>query len=537
MNQDDLTSVASTNFTGARRATVIDQAAVDEGIRAGNINLGDQNSGMITVGFSQDNQETINRQRGLNRQYDLERQARSVTIPTSDLEIKSRLRELRQPITLFDEGVVERGERLKRAIAAFMNDEGRMPSFTKPNEQAEVVAKDEEFYYEGPPELKQARIEIAKYSIPLSTLRLDFTRKQRIIHDRLDDEFKYADYINQFGTYEMMASQYADERCVSRGDLSKDNKLFATSGWSGESKVWGLPEGEEYTFDLCTELKGHRDRVIHIRFHPRSTVDLDPDGPNLATASADTTVRLWTLNQEYESQKSIIFRGHEDRANYVEFHPMGTYIASSSHDETWRLWDIETQKELNCQEGHVAAVYPLSFQSDGALLASGDLNGVAALWDLRVGKNIQSFVAHRRKCLSIKFLPNCHQFATGGDDNQIRIWDIRKNKCVHIVPAHLRLVSGIEFEPEEGKFMMSTSYDGRCRVWNTRDWTPVTSLSGYEAKVSSVSFAKDVSFIITTSFDRTFKLWERKKPVEETKERELNQTKEPEDTQIVPTDN
>jgi len=52
-----------------------------------------------------------------------------------------------------------------------------------------------------------------------------------------------------------------------------------------------------------------------------------------------------------------------------------------------------------------------------------------------------------------------------------------------------------------------------------------------------VSFAKDVSFIITTSFDRTFKLWERKKPVEETKERELNQTKEPEDTQIVPTDN
>lgn len=212
MNQDDLTSVASTNITGARRATVIDQAAVDEGIRAGNINLGDNNTGMITVGFSQDNQEAIDRQRNLNQQYDLERQARNITIPTNDNEIKSRLRELRQPITLFDEGVVERGERLKKAIAIFMNEEGRMPSFTRPNEEADVVEKDEEFYIQGPEELKKARLEIAKYSIPLSTYRLECARRQRAEVDRIDDEFKYADYINNFGSYEMNATQYADER-------------------------------------------------------------------------------------------------------------------------------------------------------------------------------------------------------------------------------------------------------------------------------------------------------------------------------------
>lgn len=145
---------------------------------------------------------------------------------------------------------------------------------------------------------------------------------------------------------------------------------------------------------MCTELKGHRDRVNHIKFHPNATIGLDPEGPNIATASADTRVRLWTLNQEYGNQKSIIFKGHEDRANYVEFHPMGAHIASSSHDETWRFWDIETQKELLCQEGHISAVYPLSFQNDGALIASGDLNGVAAVWDLRTGKSITTYVAH-----------------------------------------------------------------------------------------------------------------------------------------------
>ena len=44
------------------------------------------------------------------------------------------------------------------------------------------------------------------------------------------------------------------------------------------------------------------------------------------------------------------------------------------------------------------------------------------------------------------------------------------------------------------------------------------SLSGYEAKVSSASFSKDVKFIITTSMDRTLKRWERKKPKEEVPE-------------------
>ena len=93
----------------------------------------------------------------------------------------------------------------------------------------------------------------------------------------------------------------------------------------------------------------------------------------MATASADRTVRLWTLNPEYELQKSVELKGHEDTVNYVEYHPMGQHIASSSHDHTWRLWDIETQKPLLIQEGHAGPVYPISFHQDGSLLASGDL--------------------------------------------------------------------------------------------------------------------------------------------------------------------
>lgn len=151
----------------------------------------------------------------------------------------------------------------------------------------------------------------------------------------LIDHADLEDYVNSIGPYEVQESQYADDRCVSRGCLSPDEELFATSGWSGICRVWGVPDCQ-----LRTELKGHSDRVVNIRFHPMAG-KISPDGPNLATASADCSVRLWSLNPEYEDQKSVTLTGHEDICNSVEFHPMGVHVASGSHDKTWRLWDIE----------------------------------------------------------------------------------------------------------------------------------------------------------------------------------------------------
>jgi U4/U6 small nuclear ribonucleoprotein PRP4 len=67
-------------------------------------------------------------------------------------------------------------------------------------------------------------------------------------------------------------------------------------------------------------------------------------------------------------------KGHQDRICRVAFHPTGDYIASASLDTTWRLWDVQTQKELLLQEGHSQGVYAIDFQDDGSLAASGSVS-------------------------------------------------------------------------------------------------------------------------------------------------------------------
>ena len=65
-----------------------------------------------------------------------------------------------------------------------------------------------------------------------------------------------------------------------------------------------------------------------------------------------------------------VLKGHQDRICRVAFHPSGNYVASASFDTTWRLWDINTSKEILLQEGHSREVYAVEFQDDGALAAS-----------------------------------------------------------------------------------------------------------------------------------------------------------------------
>lgn len=195
---------------------------------------------------------------------------------------------------------------------------------------------------------------------------------------------------------------------MSWGDLSPNGLYYATSGWSGIVKVFNVPSCEEKI-----RLEGHSNRAHHVWWHPLATISIPETGPNLVTASADFTVWLWNL----VNSKNIVLKGHTDWVNYAEFHPIGHLIASSSHDMSWKLWDMNKRKEIQDQEGHVAAVYPLTFHVDGSILSSGDLNGVVQCWDLRTGKSLCSYVAHKWICLSLKWHPNGYHLFSGGDDN------------------------------------------------------------------------------------------------------------------------
>jgi WD40 repeat protein len=99
-------------------------------------------------------------------------------------------------------------------------------------------------------------------------------------------------------------SEHGDERPVSACSLSPDPSasLLITGGWSGLIKVWSIPKMEQQTM-----FRAHAERITDVAFHPSPAIGMDSDAPDLATASADMTAKLWTLKGKRWALYSFCF--------------------------------------------------------------------------------------------------------------------------------------------------------------------------------------------------------------------------------------
>lgn len=165
----------------------------------------------------------------------MKRRAAALAVPTNDMAVRARLRRLGEPITLFGEREMERRDRL-RMLMARLDAEGQLEKLMKAHEDEEAAASaapaEEEdiqypFYTEGSKALLDARVEIAKYSLVKSALRLHRARRKRDDPDEdVDAEVDWA--LKQAGSLALDCSEMGDDRPLFGCSLSHDGKMLAT---------------------------------------------------------------------------------------------------------------------------------------------------------------------------------------------------------------------------------------------------------------------------------------------------------------------
>lgn len=382
--------------------------------------------------------EAQERHKKLLEHFELQKRARSLVVPTKDAEVRAKLRELGEPITLFGEGPPERRNRLREILARMGIETGEPAPETGEEKDKQKSKEDEYFFYEGPPELHAARLFIAKYSLPRAQERIKQQKRQReeeeakemlLDPEKIKERDAQPDEVlllyERLKKYENAFSEVGDERTLSACAISLNCSTIATASWTGLIKLWNREN-----LQLINTLRSHRERVSSVAWHPEAGGGQMSAGVNLASGSADATVRLWSL----ESAAPIAtLQGHKDRVNRVAFHPSGRFVGSTSFDTTWypfsllssrsfvvlsfsapflicaspassvhgsligrfrQLWDVETQKSLLIQEGHSRAVYGIAFQCDGSLVATTGVDAIGRVWDLRIGKSIVVLQGH-----------------------------------------------------------------------------------------------------------------------------------------------
>ena len=464
----------------------------------------------------EDEEERAKRQEMLE-DYKYKKFLNEIPLPTTDEEIKQLLKKLNEPEELFNEKNYERRDRLLNTIFSLIKSyKGNLPDELKgilnlKKKKQKKKKLQEEFYTEASEDLINFRKDLILFSLLKSKRRLK--KQKELINDNLNFNENDNTLEKTFPLFDYTLCQIGDERGINMGVLSFDEELYATSGWSGICSIF-----DSKNLNLIIKLKGHEERLNSVSFSNKNNND---NKYNLLTTSNDRRVILWNVikdinNNEYKYDYNI-FKGHEDRTKYAEFHPMNVNIfGSCSNDCTFRLWDINKNKtkEILIQEGHKYPINYFNFHSDGSLVVTCDSGGFILLWDLRSGKKIQSFTGHVNNIIKCKFDKNSYQCFSCGNDNMIKIWDIRKGKCLYSLSAHNDLITDFCFDKIKedfyyNKYLFSCSFDKSIKVWNCNNFSFVYKFDILSNdKITSINVNKKCDKIYCTSLTKNIKVIE-----------------------------
>ncbi|MDB9313230.1 AAA-like domain-containing protein [Spirulina sp. CS-785/01] len=231
-------------------------------------------------------------------------------------------------------------------------------------------------------------------------------------------------------------------------------------------------------------------------------VDYRQDGQLIATASADSNVRLWkpdgTLVKTLENEGTLY---------EVEFHPDSSrpLLAVTKLNGKVCLWDYEAGKIIQSFQGHDGAVWDVDFSPDGNTLLTGSADQTLKLWQLD-GTLLQTFTGHQEMVWDVDFSPDGQTIASAGFDATVKLWSLDGTVKLTFT-EHQEDVWSIAFSPQ-GDLLASGEWSETVKLWQP-DGTVVATLEGHKGGVDRLAFSPDGQKLGVVGKDQTVRLWRR----------------------------
>jgi len=277
-------------------------------------------------------------------------------------------------------------------------------------------------------------------------------------------------------------------------DLHATNQdLVATGGADGNNIVFNRS-----TSKIVATLKGHKKKVTDVKFHP--TEDL------LFSTSADNNAIIWAgANGKYT--KKAVLSNHKDSVVGCTVHPSGQFLVTASQDRTWNFYDVATAACLQTVGGDkVTDGYSkVTFHPDGLILATGTADSFVRIFEAKQQKNVATFKGHSGKVSALAFSENGYYLASGDETGVVKLWDLRKLQNFHTIEdKKIKSVGDLCFDAS-GTYLTVAGAD--VRAYATKGWELVKNWGDHSKQVTGVRVTSDASALITTSMDRSLKVF------------------------------
>ena len=316
-----------------------------------------------------------------------------------------------------------------------------------------------------------------------------------------------------------------NSKCVKIFDLSyildsfkKRNNFYTQLAENKTNNMKSILSNSKLTkesISLIFEQKNHH-------FGSIFSIDWSPSGQLLATGSNDKTIKIMSLPELYtlNTEKKILnekenpeiqITGNQGIVRSLCFEPGNDIIllSANSGENTIKIWDTTKGINIHSLEGHNSDVNSVKWSNDSQLFASCGLDKTVRFWDIREHKNINILSAIKYadiNDIAVFSKNNSTIVAVGHVDGLMTIWDYTKQCVIKEIYEHNEQIRSVAFSPD-GKYLLSGSFDNKIKIYDINNNFCNIGEIEHGDKVVSCKWHPEIPLIVSTSADKTARVW------------------------------
>jgi WD40 repeat protein len=285
-----------------------------------------------------------------------------------------------------------------------------------------------------------------------------------------------------------------------RVSFSQDGQQLITGGDDSRVRIYDFPQllasaqNPAIKVAHTQELLGHTNWVF--------SVNHSPDGSQLASASADGTVRIWDL----ATGEAVHVLSHPHWAIRTIFSPDGRRLVVSGLSAQIYVWDLTSGQLIQTLTGHTDWVWSIASTVDGSTLISAGEDRTIRVWDLTTGVCTTVFRAHKERIWALA-IANDGTLVSGSEDRSIKIWDFQRGKCLKTINGYGNWIKSIAVVPNSN-WLISGHRDRQIRIWDVSNQACIHTFVGHTAAIIAICVSPDGRYLASGSLDRTIRLWD-----------------------------
>ncbi|KAJ3440721.1 u4/u6 small nuclear ribonucleoprotein prp4 [Anaeramoeba flamelloides] len=505
--------------------------------------IGEENED-LTSSSEEDSEEERHKQE-LLRKIHLQQKIDRIAIPTADIDVQRELRALGEPICLFGEIPLQRRSRLRQALSKVIDlDETEEQKKQRLELHKQKLRNLREqhlkkiYLIEGPSELRDFRIKIAKFSLQRATKRIKQEKENyrkylaQIKENEEEKERRYEEEKNKGIKIKIEKDKQKETETKTKMVTETETKTNQLNDGYRKKQITFLQKQISNSINKVNNFE--LDQSIHGEPRTLSCVSISPDSQGVLIGSWSNNIQLWST-EKWEVLKT--YKWHQDFVSDVKFYSHNQNIDFAplvdlhekkkkkqkqrqlqskesqeedefSNEEDSESSDIEMKIENNNQTDQE------NNEQDETLnnlhFASCSMDDTIALWNINKKNPISCLKGHENRVVKVNFHPSGLWLGSCSFDHSWKLWDLNTQQCIYTQYGHRHEIYNLVFHPD-GSLTSSAGEDGLVVIWDLRIGRSILQFNGHTQKVTALDFSPNGFHIASGSKDSSIKIWDLRK--------------------------